>query len=106
LAKARQRNINKDGKGESQVPGERVSLDISSIKGESYGVSCFWDLVVDDYADYCWSLFLKAKIDLKGMFISILTDLKIAGFVVKFIDVMTRKKTGVCLMNVDLIDTM
>jgi hypothetical protein len=27
--KERQRNINKDGKGESQVPGEKVYLDIN-----------------------------------------------------------------------------
>jgi hypothetical protein len=57
LAKARQRNGNKDWKGGSQVPGERVNLDISLIKGESYGGSCFWALVVDDHTDYFWSLF-------------------------------------------------
>jgi hypothetical protein len=51
--KERQRNINKDWKGGSQVPGERVYLDISSIKGESYGGSCFWALVVDDHTDFC-----------------------------------------------------
>jgi hypothetical protein len=39
VAKARQKNLNKDWKGESQVPGERVYLDISSIRVESYGVS-------------------------------------------------------------------
>jgi hypothetical protein len=54
VAKARQRSINKDWKGGSQVPGERVYLDISSIKGESFGGSCFWALVVDDHTDYCW----------------------------------------------------
>jgi hypothetical protein len=85
LAKARQRNVNKDWKGGSQVPGERVYLDISSIKGESYGGSCFWALVVDDHTDYCWRLFLKAKSDLKGKFLTLLTDLKIAGLDVKFI---------------------
>jgi hypothetical protein len=53
LAKTRQRNVNKDRKGGSQVPGERVYLEISSIKGESYGGSCFWALVVDDHTDYC-----------------------------------------------------
>jgi hypothetical protein len=53
VAKARQRNVNKDWKGGSQVPGERVNLDISSIKGESFGGSCFWALVVDDHTDYC-----------------------------------------------------
>jgi hypothetical protein len=32
VAKARQKNINKDWKEGSQSPGERVYLDISSIK--------------------------------------------------------------------------
>jgi hypothetical protein len=59
LAKAGQRIINKDWKGGSQVPGERFYQDIYSIKGESYGGSCFWALEVDDHTDYCWSLFLS-----------------------------------------------
>jgi hypothetical protein len=80
LAKARQRNINKDWKGGSQVPGERVYLDISSIKGESYGDSCFWAFVVDDRTDYCWSLFLKAKSDLKGKVLTLLTVLKLLAW--------------------------
>jgi hypothetical protein len=62
-----------------------VACYIRSIKGENYAGSCFWDLVVDDYTDYCRSLFLKAKTDLKGMFITLLTDLKMAGLDVKFI---------------------
>jgi hypothetical protein len=41
VAKPRQRNINKDWKGGHQVLGERVYFDISSIKGEIYGCSCF-----------------------------------------------------------------
>jgi hypothetical protein len=85
LAKATKRNISKDWKGGSQVPGERVHLNIRSIKGESYGGSCFWVLVVDDHTDYCWSLFLKAKSDLKGKFLTLLKDLIIAGLDVKFI---------------------
>jgi hypothetical protein len=40
VAKVRQRKVNKDWKGGSQVPGERVYLDIISIKVESYGGSC------------------------------------------------------------------
>jgi hypothetical protein len=44
IAKARQKNLSKDWKGGSQVPGEQVYLDISSIKDESYGGSCFWAL--------------------------------------------------------------
>jgi hypothetical protein len=52
LDKERQRNVNKNWKGRSQLPGERVYLDISSIKGERYGGSCFWALVLDDHTDY------------------------------------------------------
>jgi hypothetical protein len=85
LAKARQRNINQDLKGGSQVLGERVYLDISSIKGKSYGVSFFWALVVDDHTDYFWSLLLKAKNYLKGKFKTLLTYLKISRLDVKFI---------------------
>jgi hypothetical protein len=39
IAKARQKNVGKDWKGGRQVPGERVYLDIRSIKDESYGGS-------------------------------------------------------------------
>jgi hypothetical protein len=84
LVKERQRKVNKGWNCGSQVLGERVYLDISSNKGESYGVSCFWALVVDDHTDDCWSLFLKAKSDLKGKFLTLLTDLKTAGLDVKF----------------------
>jgi hypothetical protein len=56
VAKARQRNLNQDWKGRIQIPGESAYLDISSIKGQSYGGSCFWALIVDDHTDYCWSL--------------------------------------------------
>jgi hypothetical protein len=53
VANARLKKVSKDWKGGSQVPGERVYLDISSIEDESYGASCFWALLVDDYTDYC-----------------------------------------------------
>jgi hypothetical protein len=74
VAKARQKNINKDRKGSSITPGERLYADISSIKGESYGGSKFWVLVVDDYSGYCWSYFLKRKSDLKTTPIGLLDE--------------------------------
>ena len=85
IAKARQKNVNKDRKDGSQVPGERAYLDISSIRDESYGGSRFWCLLVDDYTDYCWSIFLKNKSDLKCKVMTLLTDLKIAGIKIKHI---------------------
>ena len=48
IAKAWQKNVNKEWKGGSQVPGERLYLDISSIKDISYGGPKFWVLIVDD----------------------------------------------------------
>jgi len=41
IAKAWQKNVNKEWKGGSQIPGERVYLDITSIKDVSYGGSKF-----------------------------------------------------------------
>jgi hypothetical protein len=41
IAKARQKNINKEWKGGSLIRGERFYVDISSIKGTSFGESKF-----------------------------------------------------------------
>jgi transposase InsO family protein len=85
VAKARRKNINKDWKGSSITPGERLYVDISSIKGESYGGSKFWALVVDDYSGYCWSYFLKQKSDLKTTLIGLIDELKHLDKTVKFL---------------------
>jgi hypothetical protein len=42
-------------------------------------------LFVDDYTDYCWSIFLKSKSEWKDKMKILLTDSKIAGIEVKFI---------------------
>ena len=43
------------------TPGERFYVDMSSIKGTSFGGAKFWALVVDDHSSYYWSCFLKKK---------------------------------------------
>ena len=85
IGKARQKNINKDWKGGSLTAGERLYVDISSIKGESYGGSKFWALVVDDYSSYCWSYFLNKKSDLKGKLVDLIVELKDLKRTVKFL---------------------
>jgi hypothetical protein len=85
ISKARQKNINKEWKGSSQIPVERLYIDISSIKNASYGGSKFWAIVVDNYTDYCWSISLKSKGELKDKMRILLTDFKIAGIEVKYI---------------------
>ena len=63
LAKIRQRNLNKEASPSSKK-GERLYINISSIKRHSYGGSKFWVLIVDDFTKMKWSLFLKNKSEL------------------------------------------
>jgi hypothetical protein len=42
-------------------------------------------LIVEDYTDYCWSFVTKNKSDIKARIETLLTDLKIANQIVKFI---------------------
>ena len=66
LGKARKKSVNKEAK-RSKVKGERLFIDISSIKSKSYSQSKFWLRVLDDHTDYAWSFFLKKKKDLTKM---------------------------------------
>jgi hypothetical protein len=56
--------------------GERLYVDIRSIKGESYGGSKFCALGIDDYLGYCWSNFLNGKSDLKVKIVNLIVELK------------------------------
>jgi hypothetical protein len=85
IAKASHKNFKKDWKGGNQVPGERLYLDISSIEDLIYGGSKFWDLIVDDYTFYSWSIFLTSKSDLKNKILSLLNASKISGIHVKLL---------------------
>jgi hypothetical protein len=51
IAKAQQKNVNKNWLGSSNLPGERLYIDISSIKERSFGGAKVWALIVDDYKD-------------------------------------------------------
>jgi hypothetical protein len=59
LGKAKQKNVNKCNVDRSTTPGERLCIDISSIKSTSFGGKKFWLLVVDEATGYKWSFFLK-----------------------------------------------
>jgi hypothetical protein len=66
--------VNKNWVGSSNSPGERLYMDIISIKERSIGGAKFWALIVDDYTDYCWSFVLKNKSNLKAKIKTLLTD--------------------------------
>jgi transposase InsO family protein len=68
--------VNKDWKGGSNTPGERLYVDISSIKGKSFRGAKFWALIVDDFSGYCWSYFLKRKDELSNSVVSLIQELR------------------------------
>jgi hypothetical protein len=43
--------VNKNWLGSSNFSGERLYVDIISIKERSFGEAKFWNLIVDDYTD-------------------------------------------------------
>jgi hypothetical protein len=63
----------------------RLYVDISSIKGKSFGGARFWALVVDDFYGYCWSYFLKRKDDLSSYVIGLIEELNNDNVHVKFL---------------------
>jgi hypothetical protein len=64
ISKARQKNVPKVSKNNATMKGERVALDITSIRTPSYGGEKFWLMIQDEFTGKLWSYFLKAKSDL------------------------------------------
>ena len=64
LGKMKQKNINKELVARAKSVGERMFMDISSIKHKSAGGAKFWALFMDDYSGFLMSRFLKKKSDL------------------------------------------
>ena len=79
VAKAQRKAMPKESGTLSVVPGERLCIDISSIKVKSYGGNKFWLLVVDECTDMCWSFFLKKKSDLVPKMLEFITDMRAKG---------------------------
>ena len=61
LEKIRQKNIPKMNEDKSDNPGERMYLDISSMRKPSMGERQHWVMLVDEATKYKKSLFLKNK---------------------------------------------
>jgi hypothetical protein len=76
MAKIRQQNVCKESKVKSSVSGERSHVDISSVRVPSVCGNKFWALIVDDFTDMCWSIFMKAKLMLAGLVVLLITKLR------------------------------
>ncbi|MFM8622083.1 MAG: reverse transcriptase domain-containing protein, partial [Holophagaceae bacterium] len=86
IAKARRSNVNKVAKNPSTTPGERLMIDISSVKTTDNKKSGrFWLLVVDEATDMKWSFFLQSKSQQVPVLQSHIKILKEIGHPVKYI---------------------
>ena len=74
-AKIRQQNIGHGSNQPSKVKGERLYIDVSNIKGRSYGGTKFWNLIVDEATRMKWSVCLKQKSDLGKEMVKFLREL-------------------------------
>ena len=64
IAKMKKKNVSKKPLNKAHRPGDRVYMDISSIKYPSAGGSKFWILFVDDYSEFLFGTYMKRKSDL------------------------------------------
>jgi hypothetical protein len=60
-AKARQVNVPNSIRNPSNIPGEQLFMDISSVKKESFWIANLWLLVIDEVTDCAWSFFITKK---------------------------------------------
>ena len=61
LEKIRQKNIPKQNEDRNNNPGERIYLDMSSMRKPSMGGRQYWVMLVDEATKYKKSFFLQKK---------------------------------------------
>ena len=85
LGKAKRKKIAKEAQNKSKIPGQRLYIDLSSIRDESSGGKKHWLLIVDEATDYKWSKFLRTKSELPKIMLEFLKERKSEGLEMKFI---------------------
>ena len=85
MAKARQKNVAKQTSNKAGQAGERLFLDTSQIKSTSYGGAKFWVLLVDDYTNMAFSIFVKKKSQQVDLVVALIKELNQNNKRVKYI---------------------
>ena len=75
IAKMKKKNMNKTTLERAEKPGDRLFMDISSIKYPSAGGAKFWALFVDDSSDFLFGIYMKRKSDLRTEGIKLLNTI-------------------------------
>ena len=76
IGKMRKKNISKKPLKRVAIAGERVYMDISSIKYPSAGGAKYWVLFVDDYSDFLFGTYMKNKSDLAHEGVKLINKIK------------------------------
>jgi hypothetical protein len=76
LAKIKQKSVPKTASSHGNSPGYRLFVVISFSLDSSYGGSCYWVLIVDDFSCCHWNYFLRAKSGLGAVMVVFLQQLK------------------------------
>ena len=76
MGKTKQKKMNKEPVPRAKKVGERMFMDISSIKHESAGGAKFWALFMDDRSGFLINRFLKKKSDLAKVGTTLIKRLK------------------------------
>ena len=84
-ANAKQKDVPKTSETQSEIPGERIFMDIASIKTTTMGGAKFWLLLVDDATGMAWSKLLKKKSDTARELMAFMRQMKQHGSPVKFV---------------------
>ena len=75
--KAKQKRVSKSTESKATKIGERLFINISSVNIESYGGSKYWAIVVDDYSNFKWCVFMKKKSMLASKILQIIKELNL-----------------------------
>ena len=59
IGKSKQKKISKLTESKATKIGERIFVDICSVNIDSYGGSRYWALIVDDFSNFKWCVFMK-----------------------------------------------
>ena len=76
VANAKQKNVPKETTNISTIPGERLCLDLTTMRDKSFGGNKHWLVMVDDCTGKAWSRFLKQKSELGREVLIFLSDMK------------------------------
>lgn len=84
--KAKRMTLSKESSNRSIIPGERLAIDISTVKTQNAKrMGRYWLLVVDEATNMKWSYFLKSKDGQVSVLIGLIKTLKNNGKEVKYI---------------------